>query len=170
MNIAVAVSLALPAAAQEQTALVETRPVTTDAQATEAESLTVFERWEADPTTVFDGAEVTLADLQWVLRPLVLFADTPNDPRFRQQFDLLIADIDQLAERDVIVITDTNPDEMSDLRTRLRPRGYMLALLGKDGRVALRKPSPWSVRELSRSIDKMPLRQQEISDRRMVQP
>jgi hypothetical protein len=106
--------------------------------------------------------------LNWVARPLVIFADTPNDPRFQQQMDLLLSDIERLAERDVIVITDTDREAMSDLRTTLRPRGYMMALVGKDGRVALRKPSPYSVRELSRSIDKMPLRQQEISDRRVV--
>ena len=148
-NIALAALIALPAAAQDKT---------------------IVERWEEMPTTVFDGSEIVLEDLQWVLRPLVIFADTPNDPRFRQQFDLIMADIDRLVERDVIVITDTDPDTMSELRTTLRPRGYMLALLSKDGRVALRKPEPYDVRELSRSIDKMPLRQQEIADRRQVQP
>lgn len=150
MNIALAALIALPAMAEEEQ--------------------TVLERWEEFPATVFDGSEVDLAALQWTLRPLVLFADTPNDPRFRQQLDLLMSDVEQLVERDVIIITDTDPDAMSDPRTQLRPRGYMMALLGKDGRVALRKPSPWSVREISRSIDKMPLRQQEIQDRRMVSP
>lgn len=154
MYIALAALIALPATAQEDTTQQET----------------VLERWTAEPTTVFDGAEVDLTELQWTLRPVVLFADTPNDPRFRQQFDLLMADIDRLIERDVIIITDTDPESMSSVRTTLRPRGYMLALLDKDGRVALRKPEPWSVRELSRSIDKMPLRQQEIADRRMVEP
>ena len=144
-NIALAVLIALPATAQEQT---------------------VLERWEEDRTQVFDGAEIILEDLQWVARPLVIFADTPNDPRFQQQMDLLLDGMDELAERDVIVITDTDRAAMSDVRTALRPRGYMMALVGKDGRVALRKPAPWSVRELSRSIDKMPLRQQEIADRR----
>ncbi|WP_165606529.1 DUF4174 domain-containing protein [Yoonia litorea] len=136
----------------------------------EGETLSVLERWQAAPTTIFDAAEIDPVELEWVLRPLVVFADTPNDPRFRQQMDLLMADIDQLGERDVILITDTDPSAASALRTQLRPRGYMMALVAKDGRVALRKPSPWSVRELSRSIDKMPLRQQEIADRRMVQP
>jgi len=144
---ALAALIAFPAAAQEET---------------------VLERWEEDHTIVFDGAEVVLDDLNWVARPLVVFADTPNDPRFQQQMELLLADIDQLAERDVILITDTDASALTDLRRELRPRGYMMALIGKDGRVALRKPAPWSVRELSRSIDKMPLRQQEISDRRMV--
>ena len=136
----------------------------------EGEVLSVYERWQAAPTTIFDASEIDPAELEWLLRPLVVFADTPNDPRFRQQMDLLMADIDQLAERDVIIITDTDPDAMSALRIQLRPRGYMMALVAKDGRVALRKPSPWSVRELSRSIDKMPLREQEIRDRREVQP
>lgn len=131
-----------------------------------AQEDTLLQRWESDHAQVFDAAEVTLSDLQWVARPLVVFADTPNDPRFRQQMDLLLNGLDDLAERDVIIITDTDPAAASALRTELRPRGYMMALVGKDGRVALRKPSPWSVRELSRSIDKMPLRQQEIDDRR----
>jgi hypothetical protein len=147
MNIALAALVAWPAAAQERT---------------------VIERWEEDRTQVFDGAEITLDELNWVARPLVIFADTPNDPRFRQQMDLLLAEVELLAERDVILITDTDRAAMTDLRTALRPRGYMMTLIGKDGRVALRKPAPWSVRELSRSIDKMPLRQQEISDRRLL--
>lgn len=133
-----------------------------------AEEKTVLERWEEDRTQVFDGSEIVLDDLNWVARPLVIFADTPNDPRFQQQMDLLLADMARLAERDVIVITDTDRSAMTDLRTTLRPRGYMMALVGKDGRVALRKPSPYSVREITRSIDKMPLRQQEIVDRRVA--
>jgi len=36
-------------------------------------------------------------------------------------------------------------------------------LIGKDGMVKLRKPFAWNMRELSRVIDKMPMRQQEIS-------
>ena len=147
MNIALAALIALPAAAEE---------------------MTVLERWEEDRTQVFDVAEIDLDELNWVARPLVVFSDTPNDPRFQQQMDLLLADMDQLAERDVIVIVDTDRSAQTDLRTALRPRGYMMALVAKDGRGALRKPAPWSVRELSRSIDKMPLRQQEIADRRLA--
>jgi hypothetical protein len=41
----------------------------------------------------------------------------------------------------------------------------MLTLIGKDGEVKLRKPFPWDVREISRSIDKMPMRQREIRER-----
>ena len=51
-------------------------------------------------------------------------------------------------------------------RKKLRPRGFMLVLVGKDGGVKLRKPSPWTVREITRSIDKFPDRQREVEERR----
>lgn len=118
---------------------------------------------------LFRSAEdVNLNDFLWLARPVVVFADSPADPRYRQQIELLTMRADDLLERDVVVITDTDPAAQSAVRTRLRPRGFMLALLGKDGNVYLRKPFPWDVRELSRSIDKMPLRQQEIRDRRAL--
>ncbi len=46
----------------------------------------------------------------------------------------------------------------------MRPAGFMLVLVGKDGGIKLRKPSPWDVREITRSIDKMPMRQREIRE------
>ena len=126
-----------------------------------------FEAWSADPTKVFTADEVDLGDMQWQLRAVVVFGQGENDPLFIEQMELITARMDDLVERDVIVIADTDPETLSDLRRKLRPRAFMLALIGKDGGVALRKPAPWSVRELSRSIDKMPLRQQEISNRRL---
>ena len=122
--------------------------------------------WQADPTVIFEAGDIDLAAFQWIARPIVIFADTPADPRFKEQMELLTARPGELAERDVIVITDTDPSEPSAIRRTLRPRGFMVALIDKDGRVNLRKPFPWSVRELSRSIDKMPLRQEEIRARR----
>ena len=125
---------------------------------------TPLEIWEADPAVIFDAAEVDLAAFQWVARPVVVFADTPADPAFTRQMELLTARLEELVERDVVLITDTNRDERSEIRTKLRPRGFMLTLIGKDGGVKLRKPFPWDVRELTRQIDKMPLRRQEIID------
>ena len=121
--------------------------------------------WQADPTAVLEGIEVNLDDFLWIARPLVIFADTPADPRFQEQIELILRRVEDLAERDVVIIADTDPAIRSELRTKLRPRGFMLALIGKDGGVKLRKPLPWDVRELSRVIDKMPMRQQEIRDR-----
>lgn len=127
------------------------------------------ERWEADPTVIFDAHEVNIDDFKWIARPVIVFADSDAVPAFRTQIELLNDRLDELEKRDVVLITDTSPDDRSDLRKKLRPRGFMLTLIGKDGGVKLRKPFPWDVRELSRQIDKMPMRQQEIRDRLATQ-
>jgi hypothetical protein len=108
----------------------------------------------------------SLAEFLWVARPVIVFADTPNDPRYIRQIELLQSRPQDLFERDVVVLTDTDPSANSELRRTLRPRGFQLVIVGKDGSVALRKPAPWDVREITRSIDRMPLRRQEIRDRR----
>jgi hypothetical protein len=125
---------------------------------------TLVQTWEADRTRIFDAEDIALADLQWIARPIVVFADTPADPRFQQQMDLIERRIEELAIRDVIVIVDTDPSAQTEVRLTLRPRGFMLAMLQKDGAVFQRKPAPWDVREISRAIDKLPQRQQEIRD------
>lgn len=117
----------------------------------------------AEPTLqVFDAADTTLAEHIWVSRPIIIFADTDRDPRFNEQLQLLLARPGPLIERDVVVIIDADPDARSDARMTLRPRGFSLVILQRDGRVATRKPSPWSVREIIRVIDNQPIRMEEI--------
>ncbi|MBY6156306.1 DUF4174 domain-containing protein [Pseudooceanicola nitratireducens] len=106
----------------------------------------------------------TVEELRWIKRVVAVFADSPNDPLFRRQMEALERDPAPLAFRDVVVLTDTDPAADSALRQTFRPRGFMLVLVGKDGQIKLRKPLPWDVRELSRAIDKSPLRQQELRD------
>lgn len=101
-------------------------------------------------------------DFLWQARPVVVFADTPDDPAFVEQMRLLNAQPGMLIDRDVVVIADSDPAMDSDWRDMLHPRGFSLVLIDKDGQVKLRKPFPWDVREISRAIDKFPLRRQEI--------
>lgn len=129
-------------------------------------ALGAVELWESDKAIVLNASEVDLAAFKWLARPVVVFADSPNDPAFRRQMELLEERRDELIARDVVLITDTDPGARTTVRTKLRPRGFMLTLIGKDGQVKLRKPSPWDVRELSRQIDKMPIRLQELQDAR----
>ncbi|MCE6970268.1 DUF4174 domain-containing protein [Cereibacter sphaeroides] len=112
-----------------------------------------------------DARDLTLAQFLWTKRPVVVFADTSADPNFVRQMQLIDARLDQLAERDVIVITDTDPAEPSEIRRALHPRGFSLVILDKDGQVKLRKPLPWDVREIGRAIDKFPLRREELLER-----
>jgi len=125
---------------------------------------------DANPpvTFILEGYDVDLSEFLWIKRPVVVFADSPFDPSFVQQMLHITDRLDELAERDVVVLTDTDPSAESALRRQLRPRGFMLALIGKDGQVKLRKPKPWDVRELSRTIDKIPMRTQEMRGARRL--
>ena len=107
--------------------------------------------------------DTNLSSYRWTHRPIVVFANSPEDVNYTRQIKMLESGLNQLLVRDVVVLTDTNPSEVSPLRELLRPRGFALLLIGKDGQVKLRKPFPWSVRELSRAIDKMPMRRQELN-------
>jgi len=143
LTLILALGLSLPATAQETT------PDPTP-------------ELEAPALIVLDATDTTLEDHLWVSRPIVIFADTPRDPRFQDQLDLLMARPEPLIERDVIVILDADPDARSDVRLALRPRGFSMVILQRDGNVALRKPTPWDVRAIMRAIDNLPLRLEEM--------
>ncbi|MCZ8336475.1 MAG: DUF4174 domain-containing protein [Rhodobacteraceae bacterium] len=108
------------------------------------------------------AADVVFADLLYVKRPIAIFADSPNDPNFIRQLELLARDPAALAARDVIVVVDTDPEARTEWRKKLRPRGFSMVLLDKDLKPVIRKPLPWEVREITNAIDKFPLRRQEI--------
>lgn len=111
------------------------------------------------------ASQVVIADLIFVKRPVVVFADSPDDPNFARQMELIARDPASLADRDVVVITDTDPTAKTELRQKLRPRGFGLVLMDKDWTPTIRKPLPWDVREITHAIDKFPLRRQEVNER-----
>lgn len=115
---------------------------------------------------VVNAADIELDDFLWLNRLLVVFANTDRDPAFQRQMELLLDRPEALIDRDVLVIIDTNPGDASEVRRKLRPRGFSLVFIDKDGVVKLRKPAPWDVREISRSIDKTELRKEELREDR----
>ena len=121
---------------------------------------------EVEGLLVLNAAEADIDSFLWVLRPLVIFANTPADPAFEQQLRSILDRAEQFHERDVVVITDTDPASGSAARQRLRPRGFMVAIIDKDGEVKQRRPSPRSARELMAVIDRFPLRRQEMLESR----
>ena len=112
------------------------------------------------------AAQLDLAELQWIARPLVVFADSPQDPRFLQQMRLLEERMAELTDRDVVVLTDTDPAAEGPLRQQLRPRDFGVVLIDLDGIVAQRRPAPTTAREIINLIDRMPSRRQETGSRR----
>lgn len=120
---------------------------------------------EAPAFAPVPAAEVVEADLLFLSRPVVVFADSPNDPAFIRQMELLKRYYSELAARDVILITDTDPATASDLRKKLRPRGFSLVLMDKDWKPMIRKPLPWDGREIVNSIDKMPIARTEALEK-----
>lgn len=119
----------------------------------------------ATPFAPLPASEVAFDSLLYLSRPVVVFADSPNDPNYLRQMELLAANYPALAERDVILITDTDPAARSEWRLKLRPRGFSLVLMDKDLKPVIRKPLPWEVREITAAIDKFPLRRQEVLER-----
>jgi len=118
------------------------------------------------PAHATDLVQPALSELMWVARPIIVFADNPNDPRFLQQLEEFEEQTEELEERDVVILVDTDPSATSELRKKFRPRDFRLLVIGKDGKVAYRKSNPVTVREVIRLIDRMPLRRDEIAAER----
>ena len=111
------------------------------------------------------ATEVAEDEWRYLRRPVIIFADTPHDPNFIRQMEMLPRVLDALALRDVLLVTDTDPAAGSDLRKRLRPRGFSLVIMDKDWGSAIRKPLPWDGREIVNAIDRMPIARSEALER-----
>lgn len=122
--------------------------------------------WEADHTAILPAEGIDLAAFEYLARPLVIFAESPRQPQLLEQLRLLEEALGDLARRDVVVILDTDPDARTAVRRELRPRGFGVVLVDKDGRVILRQPAPTAVREIARAIDRTPIRQEELREGR----
>lgn len=109
------------------------------------------------------ATEVTPEQLLYRRRAVVVFADTPADPAFAMQMAALDAQAGPLAERDAVVISDSDPADRSVWRQQLAPQGFSLVIIDKDGQVKQRKPQPRDMREIIRIIDTFPSRLEEIA-------
>ena len=116
------------------------------------------------PLVTLPAEGLDLGQYLWKNRIVVVFADTDADPAFAEQLALLAEDPAALTQRDVVVVTDSRPQPPTPARAKLRPHGFSLIWIDKDGAVRFRKASPWTVRELTQAIDKTPLRLQELAE------
>ncbi|KJZ22232.1 hypothetical protein TW83_18750 [Paracoccus sp. S4493] len=95
-----------------------------------------------------------LAALRWQARPVVVLG--PEAQVARQIADLQ-AHAEQLAEREVVILTDgPGADALRD------GQGFQVLLIGKDGGIKMRSARPVAAEDILSLIDSMPMRQQEM--------
>lgn len=140
----------------------------TDAPApdsTLSETATEPEAAQPEELLFLDAREIDVREFIWNHRIVVVMADTPDDPQFGRQIDALRDRADEFLARDVVVIFDAHPADESPLRQVLRPRGFVTAIIDKDGEVKARRPAVRTGRELMAVIDRFPTRRQEMLER-----
>ncbi len=105
-----------------------------------------------------------LKDLKWQHRPVLLFAPSEDSADYTEQMALFRHSEAGLAERDIVVLSDLDPKNPSLIRQTFSPNGFKLVLVGKDGGVKLEKDTVLQPNELFAVIDRMPMRQREMSE------
>lgn len=123
--------------------------------------------------------EFKLSDYQWQNRILLVFAPSTGSFQYRQQMQEWQADVAGTSDRDLklVQILGTGESQVdgrslsSASADRLRKQfgisheEFALILVGKDGTEKQRSQTPIDLAILFRTIDAMPMRQQEMRSR-----
>lgn len=118
------------------------------------------------------GLAATLRAARWQQRLLLIGAPTASQPDFQRQKHLLAAAEKGLAERDFKVI-EVVYDQLSPADRQCWTQqlgqplaGFRVLLVGKDGGVKRTETQPLAPASLFGTVDKMPMRRQEMRGRR----
>ena len=133
-------------------------------------------------------AQQTLASLKDTHRVLLVFAPSDHDPRYLQQMQMLDHHSAEIEERDLVlipVVTEAGPQITPETlrvirgpglsareqmlarhRLKIAQEAFVVILLGKDGGEKLRVTAPVSIDRLKRTIDAMPRRRDEMTQRK----
>jgi hypothetical protein len=117
-----------------------------------------------------------LDSFRWKNRVLIIFAPSNKSVGYMDQIQVLVADKEGVADRDLILIEvfERGTSQCSswpissELAQRLRRRfnvkesQFQVLLIGKDGGVKMRSAEPVTSTYLFGLIDAMPMRQQEM--------
>lgn len=106
----------------------------------------------------------TLDAYKWQNRPVLLFAPGKDDSAYAEQMHIFETARAGLAEREVVVLSDTAPDDGGALREAYGIDGFTMILVGKDGTMKLRDHAPIPAAELFARIDSMPMRRREMRE------
>lgn len=109
--------------------------------------------------------EFDLDAARWKQRVLVLCAASADDAQLRSQRDWLRGREPEFADRDLVVVPAVGD---ATLRQRLCSgrAGFRVVLIGKDGTVKLERGQPVRPEAIYRLIDGMPMRREEMRQRR----
>ncbi len=138
-----------------------------------------FELRLSGVATYAEASPVTMAQWRWQKRVLVISAASEEDASFGTQLEALQASEAEFAERDLVLISllddsgaaadrQLSAQQVAGLREALdiEPGAFALRLVGKDGGTKLSREAPVSMLEIYGLIDTMPMRRQEMRDRR----
>ncbi len=123
--------------------------------------------------------EFKLSDYQWQNRILLVFAPSTDSSQYRQQMQVWQADEAGTGNRDLKLVQilgtgesqvdgrSLNSASVEKLREQfgITPEEFAVILVGKDGTEKQRSQTPLDLAGLFRTIDAMPMRQQEMRSR-----
>ena len=127
----------------------------------------------APPPVVAPAPVLSLEQLRWRKRVVLVFAPAPDDARLRYQVSELRRLTAQPDPRDLPLVTVAGgqvtgaADSAKALRDRFHvvTGGFRTFLIGKDGHDAVRSSSPIPAEEIASTIDAMPMRREEMKRR-----
>jgi hypothetical protein len=125
------------------------------------------------------GVEFKLSDYQWQHRILLVFAPSIGSSHYRQQLQAWQTDTVETTDRDLKLVQilgtgesqvdgqSINSASVERLRQQfgMTPEEFAVVLVGKDGMEKQRSQTPIDSATLFRTIDAMPMRQQEMRSR-----
>ncbi len=126
-----------------------------------------------------DPLEFKLSDYQWQHRILLVFAPSTDSSDYRRQMQAWQTDAAGTGDRDLKLVQSLGTGESqvdgqslsSAAAEKLRqqfgipPEEFAVILVGKDGTEKQRSQTPIDLAALFRTIDAMPMRQQEMRSR-----
>jgi hypothetical protein len=122
---------------------------------------------------------VDFEPFKWKNRLLLVFAPDSSHPLLQSLQGDISTRKHEVDDRDLVVFeilgvgtskrdgTRLDPHTAASLRKQfdISPKAFSLILVGKDGRVKLRRNDPVKLEEIFRLIDSMPMRQEEMSQK-----
>jgi hypothetical protein len=131
----------------------------------------------SQPATTMD---VDITHLQWKKRLLLLFAAESGQPNFQRLANEISSRQTDVDDRDLVVFeileSETSrmnrsriePQKAASIREQfgIAPNSFTVILVGKDGGIKLKRNDQVRLEEIFRLIDSMPMRQDEIRQKR----